>query len=82
MLSMRLLRAFGPYPAGVTISFAPASAADVRSGDFVLTGLNEDNLVPHLITVGGNLTQFGCIVGEHNNIRYRAVAVTLQINEI
>ena len=80
MLSMRLKRAIGPYPAGGTLLFAPATARDVNSGDVVLAGLDEENLLPHLITEDGSLRPFAYIIGEHRNIKYRAVAVTSQIN--
>ena len=82
MLSMRLLKAFGPYPAGVTLLFAPATAREVNSGDLVLAGLNEDNLLPHMVTDRGHLTPFCYVVGELSNIKYRAIAVTSPINPI
>ena len=82
MLSMRLRQAFGPYPPGVTLLFAPATSSDVRPGDMVLAGLNDEDLLPHLITDSGGVTPFGYIVGERSNIRYRAIAVTTPIDPL
>ena len=76
MLSMRLKRAFGPFPAGVTLQFVPADSVSVRLGDIVLCGLDDELLFPHVVMEDGGLSPFGCIKGENRNIRYRAIAVT------
>lgn len=75
MLVMKLKREFGQYEAGAIAWFAPASSEDVHTNDFVLCGLNDDDLFPHFVTATGELTSFGCIIGERCNIRYKAVAV-------
>lgn len=80
MLSMRLNRAFGPYPAGAILQFEPATSGSVRPGDVVLSGLDDEDLFPHLVTDSGDLTPFGYINGERQHIRYRAIAVTTQID--
>lgn len=79
MLCMRLKQEFGSFPAGVILQFEPANSGSVRPGDLVLTGLDDEALFPHLVTSSGELTPFGCIIGEHHLIRYRAMAVTTPI---
>lgn len=79
MLRLRLCRPFGPYPAGAILHFERASFDDVRPGDIVLSGLDDDALFPHEVGDDGGLTPFGCINGQRRHIRYRAVSVTTEI---
>lgn len=75
MLRMRLKQAFGTFSAGAILEFECANSAGVRPGDIVLTGLDDEALFPHMVTINGDLTPFGYITGERRHIRYRATAV-------
>jgi|GEM_PF-4430657 len=76
MLTMQLRCSFGPYQAGSVLWFMRATQKEVSAGDVVLCGLNEEELFPHLVLPNGELSNFGFIVGEHENIRYKTIMIT------